>query len=206
LENYLYEAKFTFFMVGNLSNFTKIDILRCLLKIENPVSRAQLSKISNLGEGTIRSILNILKKNNLLESNNKGHYLSAKGSRIIKKIKGNITIKEIILNNFLPNKKKVALHIKNPNKLIKSYVLRDEAVKNGADGALVFKFDKKLELYDSNYEQDFSEAGNEFDLDKNDLVIVSYADSYRLAEYGALAASTGLNKELKDIMGNLKSY
>ena len=191
-------------MVGNLSNFTKIDTLRCLLKIENPVSRIELSKILGLGEGTIRSILNILKKNNLLESNNKGHYLSEKGRNIIKKIKDNINLKEITLNDPYPNKKKIALHLKSPDKLIKSYILRDDAMKNGADGALVFNFDKKLELYGSDYERDFSRIEDMFDLGKDDLVIVAYADSYRLAEHGALAAAIELNKDIRDIMQKFK--
>ena len=191
-------------MVGNLSNFTKIDTLRCLLKIENPVSRIELSKILGLGEGTIRSILNILKKNNLLESNNKGHYLSEKGRNIVKKIKDNINLKEITLNDPYPNKKKIALHLKSPDKLIKSYILRDDAMKNGADGALVFKFDKKLELYGSDYERDFSRIEDMFDLGKDDLVIVAYADSYRLAEHGALAAAIELNKDIRDIMQKFK--
>ena len=191
-------------MVGNLSNFTKIDTLRCLLKIENPVSRIELSKILGLGEGTIRSILNILKKNNLLESNNKGHYLSEKGRNIIKKIKDNINLKEITLNDPYPNKKKIALHLKSPDKLIKSYILRDDAMKNGADGALVFNFDKKLELYGSDYDRDFSDMEGMLDLGKDDLVIVAYADSYRLAEHGALAAAIELNKDLKAIMQKFK--
>ena len=191
-------------MVGNLSNFTKIDTLRCLLKIENPISRIELSKILGLGEGTIRSILNILKKNNLLESNNKGHYLSEKGRNIIKKIKDNINLKEITLNDPYPNKKKIALHLKSPDKLIKSYILRDDAMKNGADGALVFNFDKKLELYGSDYDRDFSDMEGMFDLGKDDLVIAAYADSYRLAEHGALAAAIELNKDLKAIMQKFK--
>ena len=78
-------------MVGNLSNFTKIDILRCILRINKPLSRSQLSKALNLGEGTIRSILDILKKNKILMSSKKGHYLSAEGNAIVKKI-GNINI------------------------------------------------------------------------------------------------------------------
>ena len=41
------------------------------------------------------------------------------------------------------NKKNVAVHIKNPNKIGKSYLLRDEAVKNGAEGALILKYNKK---------------------------------------------------------------
>ena len=77
-------------MVGNLKNYTKIDILRCLLRIEKPVSRAELSRILDLGEGTVRSILDILKENNFLESNKNGHYLSPKGDNFVQKIKNNI--------------------------------------------------------------------------------------------------------------------
>ena len=191
-------------MVGNLSNFTRIDILRCLLKIEKPVSRAELSETLSLGEGTIRTILDILKKNKLLESNNKGHYLSLKGNDVVKKVKDNIYIKEIFLNDLFPNKKKIALRIKNPNKLIKSYILRDEAVKNGADGAIILYYDKKLRFYDSNFKQDLSEIESKLNLNQNDLVIVAYADSYKLAEHGALAVAIYLNSDLKDLVQELK--
>lgn len=187
-------------MVGNLSNFTKIDILRCLLKIEKPISRSELSKILDLGEGTIRAILDIFKKNKLLESDKQGHYLSAEGNNLIKKIISIINIKRINLISIFPNKKKVAIHIKNSNKILKPYILRDEAVKNGADGALILNYDKKLKLYDSNYKHDFTEIKNEFNLSKNDIVIVAYADSYKLAEHGALATAIYLNSNLKKIV------
>ena len=190
-------------MVGNLSNFTKIDILRCLLRIEKPISRSELSKTLGLGEGTMRSVLNILKKNKLLNSNKKGHYLSTDGNEIVNKIKNNFCMKKVDLVD-IPNKKKIAIHIKNPNEVEKSYVLRDEAVKNGADGALLLKYDKKLRLYDPDYKQDFSEIENKFDLDRNDLVVVAYADSYKLAEHGALAAAIRLNRNLKNIMQKFK--
>ncbi|MFH0867753.1 MAG: DUF4443 domain-containing protein [Candidatus Woesearchaeota archaeon] len=191
-------------MVGNLSNFTKIDILRCLLKIEKPVSRSELSKILDLGEGTIRAILDILKKHKLLESNKQGHYLSADGNAIVKKIRNNINIEKVESIDVLPNKKKIAVHIKNPNSVGKSYMLRDEAVKNGADGALILNYGKKLELCDSNYKQDFTKIESKFDLSKNDLVIVTYADSYKLAEHGALAAAINVDNNLKNVMHRLK--
>ena len=191
-------------MVGNLSNFTKIDILRCLLKIEKPVSRAQLSETLDLGEGTIRAILDILKKNKLLESNKQGHYLSKQGDSIVKKIISTINIKKIDLNNIFPDKKKIALHIKNPDKVDKPYILRDEAVKNGADGALILNYDKKLILSDSGYNQDFSGIESKFILKKNDIVVITYSDSYKLAEHGALAVAIALNSDLKNLMQKFK--
>ncbi len=191
-------------MVGNLSNFTKTDVLRCLLKISNPISRSSLSKILELGEGTIRDILDILKKNGLLGSNKQGHYLSKKGANLVKKIMDRISMKKISSPNIFPDKKKAALHIKDSNRISKSYVLRDEAVKNGADGALILCYGKMLKLLDSDYKQDFSEIETQFDLGKNDIVIVAYANSYKLAEHGALAAAISLDSSLKKVTSLIK--
>ena len=191
-------------MVGNIANFMKIDLLRCLLRIEKPVSRSFLSKSLELGEGTIRSILGILKSKGYLESNNIGHYLSKTGIKFVEKIKDNITIKKIDGILLFPNKKIVTIQIKNPAKIVKVVALRDEAVKNGAEGALTLKYDKKLRFYDSNYKEDISEIKDKLKLEKNDLVIVTYADSYKLAEYGAIAAAIRINKNLMDALDKLK--
>jgi predicted transcriptional regulator len=190
-------------MVGNLSNFTKIDILRCLLRIQKPVSRSFLSESLDLGEGTIRAILNILKETDLLESNKQGHHLSAKGNNIINRIKNSIDIKEAQINIF-PDKKKIAIHLRNIKEIKSPVMLRDAAVKNGADGALILKFTNKLEVIDSDYEQDLKELEDIFQLNKDDLIILAYADSYKLAEHGALAVAVELNNELKNIVQGLK--
>ncbi len=191
-------------MVGNIANFMKIDLLRCLLRIEKPVSRAFLSKSLELGEGTIRSMLDILKNKGYLESNNIGHFLSEKGNIIVKKIRGNIDIKQISKILMFPNKKIIAVKIRNPAKPINVVALRDEAVKNGAEGTVILKYDKKLRFYDSDYKEDLSEMENKLKVSKNDLVIAAYADSYKLAEYGAIAAAIRINKDLMDSLDKLK--
>lgn len=196
---------FILIMVGNLKNYTKIDILRCLLKIDKPVSRAELSKILKLGEGTIRSILNILKKNGFLDSNKKGHYLNINGKNIIDKIKNKIIIKQIKLDNVFPNKENIAVQIKNPIKIDKAYILRDIAVKNGADGAIIMSFDNdKLRILDSKFNEDFSEIEDSFKLNYNDIIIVTSSDSYRLSEHGAIAVAVQLNNDLNNLMDIFK--
>ena len=191
-------------MVGNIANFTKIDLLRCLLRIEKPVSRAFLSKSLELGEGTIRSILDILKHKGYIESNNIGHCLSKTCIKFIEKIKDNLTIKKIDDIALFPNKKIVTLQIKSPEKTVNVVALRDDAVKSGAEGALILKYDEKLSFYDSNYKEDLGEIESKLELSKNDLVIAAYADSYKLAEYGAIAAAIGISKRLKSIIDKLK--
>src|SRR3989338_704697 len=134
-------------MVGNFPNFTELDILRCLFRIENAMSRSALSESLELGEGTIRSILDILKSNKLLVSDKKGHYLSQKGKELLKEINESIKISQADLSSMFPRKKEVAVqikHIKNKRCLGKAYELRDTAVKAGADGALVRSEERRV--------------------------------------------------------------
>ena len=197
-------------MVGNLPNFTKLDLLRCLFRIENAMSRSALSESLELGEGTIRSILDILKGNKLLVSDKKGHYLSQKGKELLKEINKHIRISKIDLLYMFPLKKGIAIqikHAKNKKSLGKAYELRDTAVKAGADGALILDYYGKLKLYelkDINNKYDFKEIEANFSLVKTDLVIVAYADSYKLAEYGVLAVAIEVSNSLKTLMNALK--
>ena len=197
-------------MVGNLPNFTKLDVLRCLFRIENAMSRSALSQSLELGEGTIRSILDILKSNNLILSDKKGHYLSQKGKKLLKEVNKNISISKAELSSMFFRKKAMAVqikHIKNKKGLGKAYELRDTALKAGSDGALILEYDGSLKLYeleDINNEYGFKEIENKFSLEKNDLVVVAYADSYKLAEYGALAVAIEVSDNLKSIVGKLK--
>jgi len=123
---------------------------------------------------------------------------------ITKKIKDNACIKKITGISLFPNKKIITIQIKNPVKPINVVALRDEAVKNGAEGALILKFDKKLRFYDSDYEENLSEIENKLKVSKNELVIVAYSDSYKLAEYGAISAAIRINKDLMNALDKLK--
>ena len=67
-------------MVGNIPNFTKIDALRCFLRFNKNIGRQDLAKDLELGEGTVRTILEILKAKKLLDSTKRGHFLSKKGA------------------------------------------------------------------------------------------------------------------------------
>lgn len=185
-------------MVGNLPNFDKIDVLRCLLLIEKPVSRTYLSKALELGEGTIRSILGIFKKKGILVSTNIGHLLSDKGKNIWDKLRNSVEIKRINKLSLFPNKKIIIVHIKNPSKPEKAVVLRDAAVKNGAEGALILKYEEKLKFYQFEHEENLEEVEKQFNLGKDDLVIIAFADSYKEAERGAIASSMLVDDRLKE--------
>ena len=90
-------------MVGNISNFGKLDVLRAFLNInQKPISRSQLTSQLKFGEGTVRSILGILKSKNLIESTREGHFLSKKGEKAKTRIGAP---QEVQLNKINPHQK-----------------------------------------------------------------------------------------------------
>ena len=68
-------------MKKNMPKFDEIDILRVFLKVNKFPGRKQLAAELDIGEGSLRSILDILKKKRLLESNYQGHKLSKTGEK-----------------------------------------------------------------------------------------------------------------------------
>src|SRR3989344_3047240 len=89
-------------MVGNISNYTRYDIIRTFIAImqnEN-MSRDSLSKKLEIGEGSMRTILDILKKKNLIVSDQNGHKVGSKGKAFSKKIQDSIIMKNDIRIDF----------------------------------------------------------------------------------------------------------
>ena len=193
-------------MVGNIPNFTKIDILRCFLRFKKNIGRQELAKDLELGEGTVRTILKILKSKNLLEQTKKGHFLSSHGISEMSKLKENMALPaRIESDSIFKNLKKSAVLVKNPDGLPPAYKLRDIAVKNGAEGAIILKYDKRLYAPEADSEFDYAEIEKYFELGKGDVIVLSFADSYSTAEDSALAASSEINAVLKSFINRLSN-
>jgi len=185
-------------------NFTKIDVLRGLLSIKKEISRADLTKELELGEGTIRSILGILKSRGLITSTRQGHLLTKDGKALLKRINENIEIKNFSSKIFGKNKK-TAFLLKKYDKGIKvDYELRDIAVRSGAEGALIFLFDEKLIIPDYD-KKNFAELNNLFDYKNKDMLIITFADSYKASETAAIKVAEAVNKSLKKILGEINA-
>lgn len=191
-------------MVGNIPNFTKVDVLRCFLRFNKNISRQELARDLELGEGTIRTILEMLKSKKLLDSNKKGHFLSKKGEKILSQINNFVkSIKHIGSKDIYPDLEKIGVQLKGNSRLKETYKLRDMAVKHGAEGALILKFDCKLYAPESNYEQDYKELEKSFDFSKDDVLVISFSREKRKAENGALAIAIELNSALKKFISEL---
>ena len=55
-------------MVSNITHYVKTDIIRAFLLIKENVSRNELVSKLALGEGSVRTILDVLKDKNLIYS------------------------------------------------------------------------------------------------------------------------------------------
>ena len=191
-------------MVGNIPNFTKMDILRCFLKFNKNIGRQELAKELELGEGTVRTILGILKSGKLLDSNKKGHFLSKKGEKILSNINSCVKfIKRIAIKSLYPDLEKIGVQLKGISDLKETYKLRDLAVKHGAEGALILEFKDSLKAPESGYEQDYRELESLFEFDNNDVLVIAFSKEKRKAENGALAIAIELGNPLKKFISGL---
>lgn len=185
-------------MVGNVPNFTKIDILRCFLRFNKNLGRQELARELGLGEGTIRTILNILKSKKLLDSTKKGHFLSSKGQETLRGINDCVGMpKNITMQGIYPDSKKTGVLVRNMTGLKELYKLRDIAVKNKADGAIILRFENRLYAPEFDYEQDYRELEKYFDFRNSDVLVIAFADANKDAENGALSIAVELKDALK---------
>ena len=189
-------------MVGNISNYTSFDVLRTFLAIEPNISRAAIVKKLDLGEGTVRTLLDILKNKKLIKSTQRGHSYSAKGKLIVDKINKKIFSKKLKSEGIYKEYKKVALLLKN-KKINVDYKLRDIAVKNGAEGALIFVYRDRLILPGSK-DSEFKELDKLFKYNDNDLLIVTFSPTYRWSENSALAVAMEVDGELSNLGKSIK--
>jgi len=191
-------------MVGNIPNFSKIDILRCFLRLNKSIGRKDLARALELGEGTVRTILNTLKFNKLLDSTKRGHFLNKRGIEKLKEINECIgSPKSLIVQNIYPEFIKVGILIKNASDIRNLYKLRDIAVKNGAEGAIILKYEAKLYAPESDYEQDYKEIEKFFDFHDNDILVIAFSNKNRTAEIGAFAVAIELSTTLRKFINEL---
>lgn len=181
-------------MAGSKPHFDKLDMARTFINLkESPMSRQQLAEVIGLGEGTIRTILDILKEKELIESNNQGHVLSEKGWEKREIILKKISMPEKISLNLFPNMESCGIVIKNPGDVKITFEQRDEAIRNGAYSALLFRKKEELELpgsevdFKKDYRKDYDYLLQAFDMQEKSILIITFAKKYSLSEKSALA-------------------
>lgn len=198
-------------MSGPIPKFTNYHIWKALmiLDIKNPVSRKKLSQKLAIGEGSTRTILDILKNQDYIRTARSGVTLTKNGFYFKKAIHFDV------VHTFIPD---ITINIydcavKIPfaaKKITCGYEERDTAIKAGASGAttLICK-NSRLIFPDSNYP--VSDAvvkilREKFAINDDDVIIIGTANTPEKAECGAVTAALNIinnfnmSRNLNDIV------
>ncbi len=172
----------------NVANFYALEAIYLLGK--KPISRRKLMHELGLSESKTRTLLLHLQKIKYIRPGTKGYGLTEKGMRGALRLQEIIKdMKSIDLGNLIDSRKGFALHAKKLGGGMRTYEIRDIAIKAGAEGALVLKASGGgLKFVDSatrEYEQKLhSIEGQLKGLRNNDTVIVSFARNAENAKAG----------------------
>ncbi|MEM0230796.1 MAG: DUF4443 domain-containing protein [Candidatus Woesearchaeota archaeon] len=170
-------------MVGNTTNYTEEDILRCFFVLPKNQARQKIAKMLGLGEGSVKAILEILKDKNIISSTRKGHFLTSEGLKILDRALSIVSLPvRLKLGKKLPGEVQVASVLKRPAGKLNVLLLRDEAVRRGAEGAIILTFRKgSLEL-GFKAKQQFNFLIPYFELEDGNLLLLSFGRSYAECE------------------------
>jgi DNA-binding PadR family transcriptional regulator len=185
--------------VGPLPRFAEVHIRETLDLIEKygRVGRKQLAEKLGVGEGSMRTILNTLKKQSLITSSRGGHALTAKGKNFLGKP---LEFVRVDASDLTVGEVDVATIVRGAAAKVKKGIeQRDEAIKAGADGATVLVFKAgKLQFPDG-----FTEVNLKLEKlietlrpREGDVVIIGTGRDAAKAEAGARAAARTLTTKV----------
>jgi DNA-binding PadR family transcriptional regulator len=185
--------------VGPLPRFAEVHVRETLNLIEKygRAGRKQLAEKLGIGEGSMRTILDTLKKHGLITSSRGGHALTAKGRRylgrpleFVRVDAGDLTVGEIDVATVVRG---AAARVK------KGIEQRDAAIKVGADGATVLVFKRgKLQFPDgfTKVNVKLEKLIKIFRPREGDVIIIGTGGDAVKAEAGARAAARTLTTKV----------
>ncbi|MFQ5951481.1 MAG: DUF4443 domain-containing protein [Candidatus Geothermarchaeales archaeon] len=189
--------------LGPSPTFSELHLAKALEKIceRGPIGRASLSRAVGLGEGATRTLLDHMKRAELVDTSKFGSELTETGLELHRRLYSEVKAKkEVPPSEITVGERNFVFHIGGGANFITSGVLqRDQAVRAGARGAVVIVFRNghlflppdETPLYDR--WQEVSEGiTTEFKPEEGDVLIISGADSIEDAEMGARAAALTL--------------
>jgi DNA-binding PadR family transcriptional regulator len=181
---------------GPLPRFAEVHVRRALEVIakHGRIGRKQLAVELGVGEGSVRTILNRLKKRGLITSSRGGHTLTAKGKSSLGKP---LELVQISAGGLTVGKVDIATIVRGAATKVKRGIeQRDEAIKAGAVGATVLIFrGGELQFPDGFLGVKKELAGalaKIFKPREGDVIIIGTAETLVKAEAGARAAARSL--------------
>ncbi|USG99766.1 DUF4443 domain-containing protein [Thermococcus argininiproducens] len=184
---------------GAYPEFKMEDVLITLFLVKTPKGRKQISEELSLGEGTVRTLLKKLAASGLIESQQKGHFLSEKGIKVVNEI--STLFSEPVEIEPIEGFPACALIVKNPPEF-KSIELRDEAIRFFAKGAMILLCSKGEVIFPED-RRPLKDTLPEIDrevkrlpLKDGDLVVITWAESRTSAIKSAIHVAVVLKGDL----------
>ena len=180
--------------------FTFVHFIKALLLLESAsMGRQTLSKMLCLGEGSARTLVKKLLERGLVSIDPVGGcHLTEHGKSIVTQLRETIlSSKEIAMEELGIKLPSCAIQVRRslmPS--IPITKLRDIAVRNGAEGMLVFMIkDSKISLpmivddISKDYPKLVSSLEKSFSIRDGDFIFIGFAEDKMTAELGTLAAA-----------------
>ncbi len=201
---------------GPAPKFNDYHIWKSIMSmdIDEPIGRKKLSSILGIGEGSTRTILNILLDNKYIDIDKSGITLTKEGDEYRSLIF--LDAKPVTIMDLTIGQYNCAVLIKHAARRISfGCEERDSAIISGAKGATTLICSNNRLLFPgSDYPVDDDterRIRDIFAVRNDDAIIIGTADTYDLAECGAISAALNtmgglrLQKGLKDILSSKSS-
>lgn len=187
--------------VGPLPRFAEAQVGRALEIIakHETIGRKKLAEELSVGEGSVRTILDRLKRDGLITSSRRGHALTPRGKRKLRA--GGKKFVQIDAGDLTVGEVDVATIVRGAASKVKRGIeQRDEAIKAGADGATVFVFRcGKIQFPDGFMDIRKKLARfliETFEPREGDVIVIGTAPDPARAEEGAKAAARSLRNPM----------
>jgi len=180
-------------MAGADPSYKDVHLLRTLLKLhETTLGRKNLVKYLGIGEGSVRTIIKKLSSAGLIDSSKTGHMLTHEGEKYVDNIMSRISAPaHVELGDFLPGDT-CAVKVTGIGLDRGDWVdLRDIALKNGADGAVILVNDGKLRFPSKDMDIDdyplVRKALSDMEGPDKGAIVIGFSANLAKAEDGALS-------------------
>lgn len=188
---------------GPVPKFTDYHVWKSIMTIgeRGPIGRKALSAALDIGEGSVRTILEKLQEKGFVDVSRSGAVLTRKGKEVMR---SSVIDVERVDGGFLTiDQEDCAVRVRNASHRVLTYgcVERDVAIRAGATGATTLLM-KDGHLYFPGDEEPIEPGVEErlnkaFDLQDGDVILLGTGSTYELAEKGAVTAALRLSGEVR---------
>ncbi|MCD6547475.1 MAG: hypothetical protein J7K22_02895 [Nanoarchaeota archaeon] len=197
--------------VKTLKKFDKYDTLRVFFLIgrEGKVAREKLSKLSGIGEGSIRSILKILSNKKLVITTRRGNGLSSKGKKVFDQVVKLFTLPKKIKHDVFKDGFDVYASVVKKyeqEKIKEIYKARDFAIREGCNSAMVLICTQKNSIKIPYVRKwNFNMLHDELKVLPNQLVVLTSSKTRKISEKGIFSILEYLSEEIAEILKKITS-